>query len=122
HKAKHILTAIRKMIYVALDEEWIEVDPTYKVKWRPAYKGFKPWTQEAMDRFEAYWKPGSNPRLAYALALWLGNRRSDIATLRNDQRAIRKIVDGDQVREVEGFVVRQAKGENQRGTKEIFVP
>src|SRR5690606_10390822 len=65
HKAKHILTAIRKMIAVALDEEWIEVDPSYKMNWRPEYIGWKAWTDEAMAKFENRWPIGTTPRLVY---------------------------------------------------------
>lgn len=84
HKAKHVLVTIRKMIAVALDEEWIEVDPTYKISYRPEYTGWRAWTDDERQAFEAHWAIGSTPRTCYALALWLGNRRSDVATLRWD--------------------------------------
>lgn len=41
HKAKHMLTAIRRLIVAAMDEEWIESDPTFKLKWVPSYKGWR---------------------------------------------------------------------------------
>lgn len=82
HKAKHILVAIRKMIAAALDEEWIETDPSWKISWRPEYKGWRAWTEEEMAAFEARWPIGTNPRAVYAVALWLGNRRSDVARLK----------------------------------------
>jgi integrase len=81
HKAKHMLVAIRKMIAAALDEEWIESDPTWKMSYRPAYKGWRAWTNDEMEKFEARWPIGSGARTAYAIALWLGNRRSDVARL-----------------------------------------
>lgn len=81
HKAKHILVVLRKMIVVALDEEWIEVDPTWKLSYRPEYKGWRAWTETEMEMFEKRWKVGSAARTAYAIALWLGNRRSDVARL-----------------------------------------
>jgi integrase len=84
HKAKHMLVAIRKMIAIALDEEWIETDPTYKLSYRPEYKGWRAWTEGEREVFEARWAIGTTPRTCYALALWLGNRRSDVATLRWD--------------------------------------
>lgn len=117
HKAKHLLVAIRKMVNAALDEEWIEVDPSHKLKWRPAYKGWKAWTVEAMDCFERRWPVGTTPRLTYALALWLGNRRSDVVSLRWDQRSSRDIVIGGERRSAEGFLVTQEKT-----AAEIFVP
>lgn len=82
HKAKHMLVAIRKMITVALDEEWIESDPTWKMSFRPEYVGWRAWTDEEREKFEAKWKVGTTARTAYAIALWLGNRRSDVVRLR----------------------------------------
>ncbi|KQY27215.1 tyrosine-type recombinase/integrase [Rhizobium sp. Root482] len=79
HKGKHLLVTIRKMIYAALDEEWIEADPTWKMAYKPAYKGWRAWTEAERAQFEARWPIGSAARTAYGLALWLGNRRSDVA-------------------------------------------
>ncbi len=82
HAAAHMLRVIRKLIGVGLDQEWIEVDPTYRLKYRPAYGGWKAWPDEMLDRFEARWPIGSTPRLVYALALYFGHRRSDITRVR----------------------------------------
>ncbi len=82
HAARRWLIVIRKMIGAALDEEWIEADPSYKLKYRPApTKGWRAWTWAEMKAFETRWPVGTNPRLCYALALWLGPRRKDVATL-----------------------------------------
>lgn len=117
HKAKHLLVGIRKLIYIALDEEWIDVDPSYKLKWRPAYKGWKAWTPDAMKKFEERWPIGTTPRLAYALALWLGNRRSDVVSLRWDQECVKQVPTGGEVRAVSGFEIVQEKT-----GKRIFIP
>lgn len=82
HAAAHLLRVIRKLIGVALDSEWIEVDPTYRLKYRPAYGGWKAWPDEMLDRFEARWPIGSTPRLVYSLALYFGHRRSDVTQVR----------------------------------------
>ena len=119
HKAKHLLTAIRKMIYAALDEEWIEIDPSYKLKWRPAYKGWKAWPVEALEKFEARWPIGTNARLAYALAFWLGNRAGDVVSVRWDQRCTRRVVIRGAPRDVDGFLITQKKGGEH---KVVFVP
>lgn len=79
HKAKHILTAIRRLVGEALDQEWIEYDPTLKIGWRPDYTGWRAWTIGERKSFEARWPYGTMPRAAYALALWAGMRRSDVA-------------------------------------------
>lgn len=117
HKAKHILVAIRKMITAALDAEWIEIDPSYKLQWRPAYKGWKAWPVESMRQFEAYWPIGSRPRLVFALAFWLGNRRSDIAALRWDQRCTRSMMIAGRQRQIDGFAFTQEKTR-----KAMFLP
>lgn len=91
HAARHLLGALRRMVVVGLDEEWIEADPTYKISYRPAYKGWRAWTDAERTAFEKRWPPGTTPRLVYALALWLGNRRSDIVDLRVDAIAGDKI-------------------------------
>jgi len=82
HAAAHLLRIIRKLTRVALDQEWIEADPTYRIKFRPPYKGWKAWSDKARASFEQRWPIGTTPRLAYALALYLGHRRSDVATIR----------------------------------------
>ncbi|OOG73846.1 integrase [Sinorhizobium sp. A49] len=107
HKAKHLLTTIRKMVYVALDEEWIEADPTWKMNYRPEYKGWRAWTDEERETFEARWPLGSTPRTAYGLALWLGNRRSDVARVKWDWFDFRR-----------GIVTIKQK----KGGKELVLP
>jgi integrase len=82
HAAAHLLRVIRKLVIIALDQEWIENDPTYKVKYRPEFKGWKAWPDEMLDKFEAYWSIGSTPRLVYSIALYFGHRRSDVANVR----------------------------------------
>ena len=84
HAAAHLLRVIRKLVGVALDQEWIENDPTYRLKYRPAYGGWKAWPEEMLDKFEGYWQIGSTPRLVYSLALYFGHRRSDVARVRPD--------------------------------------
>jgi len=101
HAARHLLVVIRRMILVGLDEEWIETDPSYKIRHRPDYVGWKAWPESARMQFEKRWALGTTPRLAYALALWLGNRRGDIATLAPSA------IDGDKIRLVQGKTGRE---------------
>lgn len=82
HAAAHLLRVIRKLVGVGLDQEWIENDPTYRLKYRPAYKGWKAWPDDMLDKFEAFWPIGTTPRLVYSLALYFGHRRSDVSKVR----------------------------------------
>lgn len=109
HKAKHMVTAIRRLIEMALDQEWIETDPSHKLKWRPAYVGWRAWRMAEMRAYLERWPAGTTPHLVFCLALWLGNRRGDIATLRWDQRSTRKLRVAGELRIVRGFDVRQGK-------------
>lgn len=104
HKAKHMLVTIRKLIVVALDEEWIETDPTWKVKHRPEYTGWRAWTDGERAKFEARHPIGGVPRAVYAAALWLGNRRSDIVTLSRNERQARRILIDSVYIEIDCFV------------------
>ncbi|MBP0440634.1 tyrosine-type recombinase/integrase [Tianweitania sediminis] len=118
HKAKHLVVTIRKMLEYALDQEWIEIDPSYKLKHRPDYKGWRAWKVGEIEKFEERWPIGTTPRLAYSIALWLGNRREDVATLRWDQQCVRTIIQNGEARRVEGFTVEQGKGDG----GELFLP
>ena len=109
HAARNQMVAIRRMLNVALDEEWIEADPTHAMKWRPEYGGRRAWTDGEMNQFEARWPIGSNPRLVYAIALWLGNRRSDVTRLRWDQRRTLSFRHNGENVEIDAFVLRQKK-------------
>ncbi len=82
HAAAHLLRIIRKLTGVALDHEWIEYDPTYRIKYRPAYSGWKAWREAALKAFEKRWPLGTTPRTVYVLALYFGHRRSDIASVK----------------------------------------
>jgi hypothetical protein len=122
HKAKHLLTAIRKLIRVAARDGWIDVDPTHLVEWRPAYKGWKAWPAEVMAKFEARWAPGTAARTCYALALWLGNRRGNVAGLRWDQRCTKRIVIEGEERSIDGFDIVPKKNARRNGEKRLFLP
>ncbi|MDR6634580.1 integrase [Phyllobacterium sp. 1468] len=122
HKGKHLLVAIRKLIFVALEFEWIATDPSYKIEWRPAYKGRKAWTIDARQRFEAYHPIGSAARTCYGLAIWLGNRRGDIANLRWDDLVTVEVELEGHIEEITGFEFRQRKNRKRTGGKLLFIP
>lgn len=122
HMERIVLIAIRKLIVVALDEEWIESDPTYKIARNPVTDGHKAWPADVMVKYEAYWKLGTPQRTAYALALWLGNRVSDVTRLRWDHLTTKTIWINGKVRKVEGFEFVQFKGRKRKGGEKIFLP
>lgn len=120
HMERIVLICLRKLIMVAIDEEWIEVDPTYKMTRNPQTDGHKAWTAEVMAKYEARWAVGTRQRTAYALALWLGNRASDVGRLRWADYTTKHIMEGDHVVTVDGFEFVQFKG-RKRG-KKLFLP
>lgn len=79
HAAYDALVVLRKMILVALDEEWIEIDPTHRIKYRPETKGHRAWTDAERTAYETRWPLGTLARTAYACVLYGGPRRSDVA-------------------------------------------
>lgn len=121
-KRKHMLVAIRKLIAVAFDKEWIEIDPTTRLDEPPQTIGWKAWTPEAMAKFEERWPVGSAARTCYGLALWLGNRRGDVAALSWSDRTTRRVVVGGEVKEIDGFEFIQNKNRNRNGGKKLFIP
>jgi integrase len=117
-----MLICLRKLIVVALDQEWIVNDPTLHLKRPPTVEGHATWTAEHMARFEAHWPAGSPQRTAYALGLWLGNRVSDVAKLRWDCFTTKQIMwQGEMIR-VEGFEFVQHKGRKKKKAKALFLP
>lgn len=122
HMERIVLICLRKLITVALDEEWIESDPTYRMTRSPATDGHKAWPLPVMEKYEKKWGIGTPQRTAYALALWLGNRVSDVTRLRWDHLTTKTVaIDGD-VREIDGFEFVQFKGRKRKGGKPIFLP
>ncbi len=62
--------------------EWIPANPIRDTK-RVAYhaEGFAPWSEDDIAAYEAHWPTGSRERLALALLLYTGVRRSDAVLL-----------------------------------------
>ena len=84
--ANNLLRMIRMLMRFAIEEEWRKDDPTVGVK---AFKkkkdkeedGFHTWTEEEIANYEAHWPVGTKQRLALALLLYTGQRRSDVVTM-----------------------------------------
>lgn len=124
--AKHMLNAVRKVVDVAIVEEWIEPEknPTLAIKTPKIKKSTAnpAWSKKAREQFEARHPLGSPARTCYSLALWMGNRRGDVATIGwND--IVEKDVELDgEIFTVHAFEFRQGKNANIHGGREIFMP
>lgn len=55
-------------------------DPTLRVK-KFAKGEFHTWTEDEIAQYERRWPMGSTPRLAFALLLYTGQRRSDVVAM-----------------------------------------
>jgi integrase len=80
--ARNFLNTLRAMIAFAIDAGIRADDPTIGVK-RPKIKtdGYRTWSEEDIVAFEATHPLGTMPRLALALLLYTGQRRSDIVAM-----------------------------------------
>jgi integrase len=87
HAASDALVMLRKMIVVALDQEWIQHDPTHRLRHSPQIEGHRAWTDAERVQFENHWPLGSTQRTIYALALYTGQRRGDLVRVRWDDCA-----------------------------------
>jgi integrase len=123
-KARRLMTVLKKMIVAAMDEDWIDHNPCTDIPVKASTNGHKAWPLEVREQFEGYWVPGTQARTAYALALWLGDRRSDVARVTWSQLGWKKVINADGVQErVQGFEFTQHKGRNRKGGgKTLFVP
>lgn len=80
--ANNLLRMLRTLVRFALDRQMLREDPTRGVKpIRRRTTGFRTWSEEDIQRFEAAHPIGSRARTAFALLLYTGQRRSDIVKL-----------------------------------------
>jgi integrase len=75
--ALSILKMLRVLIRHAIDMEWLDRDPSLGIK-RPKTQEIRSWTEAEIDTFEQRWPIGTKQRLAFALMLYTGQRRSDV--------------------------------------------
>lgn len=77
--ANHRLRLIRALVAHAIAMGWLAQDPTSGVK-RRRYQtdGFTTWTEADIAAYEARHPSGTQARLALALLLYTGQRRSDV--------------------------------------------
>ena len=75
--ALSILKMLRVLIRHAIDIGWLAHDPSLGIK-RPKIKEIRSWTDAEIATFENRWPIGTKQRLAFALLLYTGQRRSDV--------------------------------------------
>ncbi len=81
-QAGNFLKAMRGLFQWAVKSDHMEIDPTQEVDApAPRTEGFRVWTEEEIDRFEARWPVGTRERLALAILLYTGLRRGDAVKL-----------------------------------------
>jgi len=80
--ARAMLAALRALTTLALDDDTIAVDPTAGIK-RPKLSegGIEAWTEGEIAAYEAHHPIGTPARLAFALAIYTGQRASDLIRL-----------------------------------------
>lgn len=107
--ANHRLRMLRALMAHAVKIGLIRQDPTRGVD-RVAYRtdGYHTWTEAEITAFEARWPTGSRERLAFALLLYTGQRRSDV--VRMARQHLREVaIDGRAVRVIEVTQVKTGK-------------
>jgi integrase len=79
---RNLLNTLRAMFQWALSEGRVPDDPTLGVKRKKVKTtGYKTWSEAEIERFEAKHPIGSKERLAFALILYTGQRRSDVVKM-----------------------------------------
>ena len=75
--ALSILKMLRVLIRHAIDIGLLKHDPSLRIK-RPKTNEIRSWTETEIETFENRWPIGTKQRLAFALFLYTGQRRSDV--------------------------------------------
>lgn len=76
------LKTLRILMRFAVENGWRDDDPTLGVRRvRSKSEGFRAWSEADIAAFEARWPVGTRARLALALLLHTGQRRSDVVKL-----------------------------------------
>jgi enterobacteria phage integrase len=75
--AHFTLKILRVLIRHAIAIGWLDHDPSLGIK-RPKTQEIRSWTDVEIAAFERHWPIGTKQRLAFALMLYTGQRRSDV--------------------------------------------
>lgn len=77
--ANNMLKKVRALMGWAIVNGWRRDDPTLKIK-KFKEGTHHTWTDDELRQFESKWPLGTRQRTAYAMALYTGQRREDLAT------------------------------------------
>lgn len=80
--ARNLRKRLRSVFQLAVDMEWRASNPVIETR-APKHStdGFPPWSDEDCAAYEKKWPSGTRERLAYALLLYTGQRRSDVVRM-----------------------------------------
>ena len=82
HAARSWLVTLRSLCQFALKRGYRRDDPTVNIKLASIKgDGFHTWAENEIARYEAHYPIGTKPRLALALLLYTGQRRSDVVRM-----------------------------------------
>ncbi len=96
--ANHRLKLLRALLAIAVERQLLPADPSAgiaRVRFRTA--GYPTWSEAEIAQYEAHWPSGSRERLAFALLLYTGLRRSDVVRLGRQHLAEIVLEDGRRV-------------------------
>ncbi|MBB6251395.1 tyrosine-type recombinase/integrase [Nitrospirillum iridis] len=80
--ANNLLKALKHLFRVAVKAGWLQTNPARDVQKFPQEgEGYHTWTLEEVAQFEAKHPIGTRARLAMALLLYTGQRRSDVVRM-----------------------------------------
>lgn len=78
--ANSVLQKLKVLVHFAIDNGWLKDEPTARMK-KFAGGEFHTWTEDEIATFERCWTIGTMARLAFALLLYTGQRRSDVVRM-----------------------------------------
>jgi integrase len=82
HAARSWLATLRSLCRFAIKRGFLRTDPTAGIKLASIKgDGIHTWTDDEIAQFEAHHPIGTKPRLALALLLYSGQRRSDVISM-----------------------------------------
>jgi integrase len=77
--ANSLVKALRQLFAFAIEYRLTDNNPAKEIRYlRGNSEGHHSWTEEEVEQYERFYPVGSAPRLALALLLFTGQRRSDV--------------------------------------------